>query len=180
MSSPKPPVHQSPRIGASIFERGFRERLGRRHFGKAERQEASRFFGGPPLRCAYCGIAEAKRWDHLVPVRAGGETVLGNMVPACGPCDDSKAHRNFETWLRERNMDQNAIDVEEQLAKLHQYMQAYRYVPTLLEDRLTKTELLRFGEVIKKLAALRMEADILITEYKSRASSRECGAQDQK
>lgn len=44
-------------------------------------------FGGC---CAYCKTEPASTWDHVVPVVAGGETVPGNMVPACNSCNSSK------------------------------------------------------------------------------------------
>ena len=57
------------------------------------------FFGKNPPECVFCGNREVKRWDHLVPVMKGGETVLGNMVPACARCDDSKQAFPFEEWM---------------------------------------------------------------------------------
>lgn len=40
-------------------------------------------------RCAYCG-GPVETWDHLVPITLGGETVPGNMVPACRSCNSRK------------------------------------------------------------------------------------------
>lgn len=52
-------------------------------------------FGG---RCAYCP-APATTWDHLVPVKHGGGTVPGNIVPACASCNSSKGTRDVIEWL---------------------------------------------------------------------------------
>lgn len=45
-------------------------------------------------RCAYCGL-ELQRltMDHVVPIREGGAHTASNIVPACKPCNSSKAHR---------------------------------------------------------------------------------------
>lgn len=43
-------------------------------------------FGG---KCAYCQ-RKANAWDHLNPVKDGGKTVPGNIVPACVSCNSSK------------------------------------------------------------------------------------------
>ena len=40
-----------------------------------------------------------QRWDQLVPVCKGGETILGNMVPACARCDDAKRQFTFEEFM---------------------------------------------------------------------------------
>jgi len=47
--------------------------------------------------CAYCD-APADRFDHVHPVRHGGKTVPGNMVPACALCNGSKHARNVWEW----------------------------------------------------------------------------------
>ena len=38
------------------------------------------FFDPTPHECIFCGNLDVKRWDHLVPISKGGDTVLGNMV----------------------------------------------------------------------------------------------------
>jgi len=39
--------------------------------------------------CAYCG-GVAGGWDHVVPLVAGGENTLANLVPACYSCNRRK------------------------------------------------------------------------------------------
>ena len=41
------------------------------------------------VMCVYYGDQNVQRWDQLVPVNKAGETVLGNMLPACARCNDS-------------------------------------------------------------------------------------------
>lgn len=48
--------------------------------------------------CAYCGSAY-QTWDHVYPVSRGGQTVPGNMVPACISCNSSKNNLLLEEWL---------------------------------------------------------------------------------
>ena len=52
-------------------------------------------FGG---MCAYCP-APATTWDHLVPVRLGGDTTPDNIVPCCISCNSAKKDRNVLEWL---------------------------------------------------------------------------------
>ena len=42
--------------------------------------------------CAYCD-QPATTWDHIIPVSKGGDTRLGNIVPACKSCNSKKKDR---------------------------------------------------------------------------------------
>ena len=53
--------------------------------------------------CAYCGD-KASDWDHLRPLvrnkrPTGFITELANMVPACGPCNQSKSGQDWRKWM---------------------------------------------------------------------------------
>ena len=53
-------------------------------------------------RCAYCGEKRPLTQDHIVPVSRGGRHAIGNLLPACKPCNSSKHARLLIEWLRER------------------------------------------------------------------------------
>ncbi|MCR9093441.1 MAG: HNH endonuclease [bacterium] len=47
-------------------------------------------------RCAYCRRSiplTAATLDHVIPRAAGGSGRIGNLVVACGPCNQRKADR---------------------------------------------------------------------------------------
>lgn len=51
--------------------------------------------------CAYCrGKFPEVRFsiDHVVPLSRGGEDSIGNIVPACLPCNQSKSSRTVTEW----------------------------------------------------------------------------------
>lgn len=50
-------------------------------------------------RCAYCGSAERIEADHRVPLCRGGSNEIGNILPACRPCNRRK-HRRTEDEFR--------------------------------------------------------------------------------
>nr|WP_296255549.1 MULTISPECIES: HNH endonuclease [unclassified Pseudomonas] len=85
---------------------------------KLEREQVRVKYGG---RCAYCGIELGARWhaDHLEPVTReliskqnpngtwrldSGKPLkpendhIGNMMPACVPCNISKGGQSLEGW----------------------------------------------------------------------------------
>jgi len=52
-------------------------------------------------RCAYCGTEGADfHRDHLVPLVDGGSNTIGNIVPACPPCNLSKGGKSGAELLR--------------------------------------------------------------------------------
>jgi 5-methylcytosine-specific restriction endonuclease McrA len=55
------------------------------------------------LRCAYCGDRSTE-WDHLRPLvvnqrPTGYISEIGNLVPACGKCNQSKGNKPWRSWM---------------------------------------------------------------------------------
>ncbi len=134
------------------------------------------FFGGE-IRCVYCGSQAVARWDHLIAVNRGGETVIGNMVPACSACDDSKQHHPIDEWLptRLRKLGQPEDRVQERLAKLAQYVERFEYQVRPLEVRLTADEVEHLAGLRTDLTNLRKQLDdfFIKVQARAKASSRE-------
>jgi len=143
------------------------EGIGRRKFGVEEMAKVAVFFG-EPVRCVYCDGSEVERWDHLVPVVAGGETVLGNMVPSCAPCDDSKSKSDFATWLRAQ-VSRGRISAksgEERIARLHAYNEHFGYVPTELSSRLAAEDAAQLTELRSRLLTLRRDVEAFLARVR--------------
>ena len=51
-------------------------------------------------RCAYCGQEADLQIEHVQPISEGGEHDIGNIVPACWPCNGSKRTSEMESWYR--------------------------------------------------------------------------------
>ncbi len=55
-------------------------------------------------RCVYCGTCldlDSATLDHVYPISKGGPHVLGNLVAACGPCNQLKGDMlPFEFFAR--------------------------------------------------------------------------------
>lgn len=55
--------------------------------------------------CAYCGTSEAgtvsgrMTQDHVVPLSRDGSHTVGNVVPACRPCNSAKRARTGDEFL---------------------------------------------------------------------------------
>ncbi|HNP58414.1 MULTISPECIES: HNH endonuclease [unclassified Gordonia (in: high G+C Gram-positive bacteria)] len=50
--------------------------------------------------CAYCGESGPLTMDHVVPISRGGRHSIGNVVPACGPCNFGKHTSLAIEWRR--------------------------------------------------------------------------------
>ena len=48
--------------------------------------------------CAYCGSQESIQADHVVPIARGGTHSIGNLVPACARCNQSKGSKLLTEW----------------------------------------------------------------------------------
>ena len=50
-------------------------------------------------KCFYCGTQSATlQMEHVIPLARGGRHAIGNVVPACGPCNYSKNTRFVMEW----------------------------------------------------------------------------------
>ncbi len=49
-------------------------------------------------KCAYCGQARVLQKDHIIPITRGGRHSIGNLLPACKPCNSSKGPRLLTEW----------------------------------------------------------------------------------
>ena len=60
--------------------------------------------------CAYCGATERPlQRDCVLPISRGGRDTLGNVVPACRPCNTSKCNDEVTAWLRRKRLDERAF-----------------------------------------------------------------------
>jgi hypothetical protein len=58
----------------------------------------------PENECAYCGDLATDK-DHLFPLvknkkPTGYTNCAKNLVPSCGPCNQSKGNKSFDVWIR--------------------------------------------------------------------------------
>jgi hypothetical protein len=89
------------------------------------------------LTCSYCG-KKAELLDHLNPtiikkVQSGFFAELGNLVPACRPCNEAKRNQPWETWLKTDPGSQGQETIEKRIAALHEFER--RQTPQRLQPR---------------------------------------------
>ena len=74
--------------------------------------------------CAYCGATDKPlQRDCVLALSRGGRYTLGNLAPACGPCNTSKCNDEVTSWLRRKRLDERAfllrhLEIQTTLAQL--------------------------------------------------------------
>lgn len=59
-------------------------------------------------KCAYCS-KKADTWDHIHPVKRGGKTTPGNIVPCCRSCNSSKSDTDVYDWMKSKGIDPSEL-----------------------------------------------------------------------
>lgn len=117
--------------------------------------------------CVYCGD-RATDWDHLHPVVKGGgwtgwPSTIGNLVPACGPCNQRKQGKDWRTFVGDPESDQHRL--------LSAYESRIPYDPEAAKATLEEKagpELEKFDDLRSQINTLLRQADALGKEIRNR------------
>jgi hypothetical protein len=174
---PLPPQRTTTGFAFSNIERALQECLANRQFGQYELTQTLKFFEFNTPECVYCGSTEINRWDHLVAVKNGGETVLGNMVPACSKCDDSKRDLLFDSWMQSDHpgspKSRGIADIQQRIERIKSYVRHFTYQVRPLETRLTPVELRELEKVRYSIQNVRQDCEKLIASFTTRINMKE-------
>lgn len=51
-------------------------------------------------KCAYCLVAPFEHQDHILPLSRGGRHGIGNVIPSCRACNQSKGAKTLTEWRK--------------------------------------------------------------------------------
>jgi hypothetical protein len=114
------------------------------------------FFGGT---CCYCGISESDQrltGDHLVPTNrtALGLEAWGNIVPACGTCNEVKHDNDWESYMSTFS----GPNADARVTNIKNFVSHYKYAPNLEIIKLAVVELYEeSGGVVQALVDLKVK-----------------------
>jgi hypothetical protein len=101
--------------------------------------------------------------------------VLGNVVPACSRCDDSKRDQPFAEWALSAApgspYSRGVPDIEKRLERIADYAAHHEYLPALPTERLTEEELQQWECIQEDLARLRADVDRFIELHRERRAT---------
>jgi hypothetical protein len=145
-----------PGFGLSMLDRAVKEYFAERCTADDLKELAEHFAEEGVLRCVYCGAENPSRWDHLHPVSDGGDSSPGNLVPACGRCDDSKQDRTIEEWAHSKSKHRPPLERLPQIqARIERYRKLFVYLPKKFEEKLTRKQRAIYRRFRWRLDALR-------------------------
>lgn len=140
--------------------RGLREIIApRQTMSKADWARVLQEFGSMCIFCGSEGTAENRGIvpDHLIPVTQFGELVLGNTVPACQTCNDSRGEKAWRPFLRTRFPG----DAETQIASVERHLAKHHYHPASLESALSAEEREAYLALVQEWDAMLAKAKAL-------------------
>ena len=167
MNFPNKPQSVTISFAFSTLNRCIKEIVGKNNFSKEVQREIMDFFypNSTDIQCVYCDSSDVKRWDHLVPVKDNGEMCIGNVVPACPVCDDSKGDRNFEKWILSKALkspkSRGVSNLSNRINKLKEYQNRFNYKPIPLEKKLTNQGQALLKNIQKSLNSLKLKFEKL-------------------
>jgi hypothetical protein len=94
------------------------------------------------LECVYCGIP-ATDTDHLFPLvrdrkPTGYLHEIRNLVPSCGPCNQSKGGQDWKAWMlgkaKGSPTTRKVADITQKIERLERYVAWGRLKPVSLEN----------------------------------------------
>lgn len=143
-------------LGLSLIDRAVKESFAARCTRQDLERIRSYFLGLGELRCLYCGSDKPSRWDHLHAVSRGGDTVPGNLVPACQRCDDSKQDKDIDEWARGKSKHRPSLeDLPRIQTEIRAYQSYFGHEPEELEAKLSAEQLEKYKRFRKEIDALR-------------------------
>lgn len=139
----------------------------------AEIEETLRILGmtAHNKTCVYCGVS-ATDWDHLRPLvrhkkPTGYLNEPRNIVPSCGPCNQSKSGADWQKWMqgkaRGAPLSKGVKDVAERIARLQAFEAWGEVVPVIFEEMIPATEWQNYwmllDQIQEKMKLAQIEAD---------------------
>lgn len=85
---------RNPHVG-QVSKRNRRAASAKGRVSPRDWRRLCRRYGG---RCAYCSAKASLTMDHVVPLVRGGSNTIGNILPACRPCNCRKQGRFIMEW----------------------------------------------------------------------------------
>ena len=120
-------------------------------------------------KCSYCGQGPTKNnrgivADHVVPATDFGEFVIGNVIPACQTCNDSRGNKHWKEFINTKPSPQ----LQSRISKIERYLENYPYTAPTPESVLTSDELKKYNELQLKWESINTQAKEL---YESKHNS---------
>jgi hypothetical protein len=137
--------------------------------------------------CVYCGVG-ATDWDHLRPLVKGKRPTgflneARNLVPCCGPCNQSKSGAYWKDWMEGQASGspktRGVVDVDDRIARLSKFEEWGNLTPFPIQDVVGPEKWEEYWnacqEIENKMKAAQLLADeiqkVVETQFTARKAS---------
>lgn len=152
----KLPIKMSAGLGLSLIDRAVKESFASRCTKDDLERIRQYFLSKGAFRCLYCGSENPTRWDHLHAVSRGGDTVPGNLVPACQRCDDSKQDKDVNEWAKGKAKYRPPLeDLARIEAEIRAYQSHFSHESKEFEAKLSAGDLAKYKRFRQEIEVLR-------------------------
>jgi len=142
----------------------------------AELQETLQMLGMDPsgVRCVYCGDSWTE-WDHFRPIIQKGKPTwyfshIGNLVPCCGPCNQSKGGKNWRKWITSKARlspkSRKVAILDQNIARLEAFESRSMALRIEVRNSGSKEQWARYDDNLQRLKQLIRESAVIADELK--------------
>lgn len=148
-------------------QRGLRELYTEHTLNEEEWNEIIVHFGN---KCSYCNVEDTGNSrtgiipDHLIPAANNGDYILGNIIPACQDCNDTRGKKDWKEYII-KYFPKNS---DERVLKIERYITQFNYEPAIPEKRLENDEYQEYQSILNEWESLLKRA----TELRSKIQYR--------
>ena len=132
------------------------------------------------IECIYCGN-NSTDWDHLFALvknkrPSGFFSDIGNMVPACGPCNQSKSGQDWKAWMlgnaKNSPTTRGVTDVAERIRVIEKHIKTSGLRAKNIEDYIDNSELEEYWKSLEEIHSAMSKAQNLASRIQSQLQSR--------
>jgi len=122
--------------------------------------------------CVYCGV-NATDWDHLRPLVKGKRpsgflNEARNLVPCCGPCNQSKSGAYWKDWMEGQApgapKTKGVVDVDKRIARLTRFEKWGNLKPFRIEDVVGQEKWAQYWNACQEIENQMKAAQLLADE----------------
>lgn len=139
--------------------------------------EALRILGMTPeiMECAYCGDPTTE-WDHFRPIvrekrPTGYISEIGNLIPACGKCNQSKGNKKWRDWMvsdaRLSPKSKGIVDLKDRISRLEAYEKWHHRPPVDFKSIVGEKNWKQHWENHEEIVSLMKESQIHADKIKT-------------
>jgi hypothetical protein len=100
---------------------------------------------------------------------------IGNLVPACGKCNQSKGNKSWLDWMKGKSplspASRGVVDLAERIRRLEEFERWRPAEPIDFEKIVGKEEYSRYWELLEDIVRLLKDAQLVASDHRQRIAA---------